>query len=157
MLAGVSPVNHMTQKIDHINIVVSDLKASANFFSTLGFEEVNRAELSGPWIDEVVGLKDVNATFVALQIPDSETVLELIQYHNPSGETDKNIGQPNQIGFRHMALSVDNISTLYRKLVKKGVTASPIHTWEDRKNCRTKKLCYFKGPDGILLELAQYS
>lgn len=99
-----------------------------------------------------MNLDHVKAKFVALSLPGSETNLEIIQYYHPMGEKDPKTNQSNQIGFRHMALAVKDIEILVEKLKEGGVTIfSDIQVYNKKK-----KLCYFLGPDNIILELAEY-
>lgn len=141
------------KKIDHINIVVRDLDSAKNFFLELGFKVVNEGELKGNWIDKVVNLPHVKAYYVALSIPNSQTNLELIQYYSPEGKKDPDLSLPNQIGYRHMALEVKDIGKIVDRLKKKDIKFfSDIQTYNV-----TKKLCYFLGPEGIIIELAEYS
>jgi catechol 2,3-dioxygenase-like lactoylglutathione lyase family enzyme len=142
----------MFKKIDHINIVVQDLKTAKEFFLDLGFVVVAEGALEGNWIEKIVNLKNVKAKYIALNIPQTETNLELIQYFSPKGERDPLTGKPNQIGFRHLALEVSDIQAVVARLKKKGVTFfSEIQIYNNKK-----KLCYFLGPEGIILELAEY-
>lgn len=140
------------KKIDHINIVVQDLEGARQFFVDLGFVVLKEGKLEGKWIDKIVNLSDVQATYIALAIPGTETNLELIQYDFPKGETDPNISLPNQIGFRHIAIEVTEIEKVIADLKKKGIKFfSDIQTYNVKK-----KLCYFLGPEGIIIELAEY-
>jgi catechol 2,3-dioxygenase-like lactoylglutathione lyase family enzyme len=140
-------------KIDHINIVVNDLAGAKQFFSTLGFVVINEGELEGDWIDKIVKLPHVKAKYVALALPNTQTNLELIQYYSPVGEKDPKMSSPNQIGFRHMALEVKDIENVVATLKENGVTFfSDIQVYNV-----TKKLCYLLGPEGIIIELAEYS
>ncbi|HVQ44037.1 MAG TPA: VOC family protein [Candidatus Saccharimonadia bacterium] len=140
-------------KIDHINIVVRDLDTAADFFADIGFEVIKRDQLEGQWIDQIVDLRGVKAEFIAMAIPGAETKLELIRYDAPAGTGDPLIGQANQIGLRHLAFEVKGIEGIVAKLKSKNVTfLSDIQVYNV-----TKKLCYFYGPEGILLELAEYS
>lgn len=139
-------------KIDHINIVVQDLENAKNFFLNLGFTVVKQGMLEGEWIDRVVRLPQVKAEYVALTIPQTETNLELLKFYSPEGKEDPQISMPNQIGFRHMALEVKDIESAVLDLKKKGITFfSDIQIYNEKK-----KLCYFLGPEGIILELAEY-
>src|SRR5258708_6099777 len=88
------------KKIDHINIVVSDLEAAKDFFLSLGFTVVERRILQGEWINKVVNLPDVKAEYIALTIPGTQTNIELLKYYTPEGEKDIRISILNQIGFR---------------------------------------------------------
>jgi len=143
----------MILRPDHINIVVSDINQARDFFLQLGFTEIDRAQLTGAWIDSIVDLKNVDAEYIALEFPGSATRLELIHYSSPQSSTDPNISQANQTGFRHLAFAVKDIDTEVARLKAKGVIfLSDITVFEKSG----KKLVYFYGPDGILLEFAEY-
>ena len=144
----------MLENIDHINVVVSNLAKSIDFFTQLGFNIlVEPSPLSGDWISKIVGLEKVQAHYTVLSLPGSTTHLELIHYESPPSQRDPDIAQANQLGFRHLAFRVNNIEALVKSLQAKGVTfMSPVQTYPKTG----KKLVYFTGPDGILLEFAQY-
>ncbi len=139
--------------IDHINIVCSDLDASIAFYEMLGFETVHRDVLEGAWISDIVGLPGVKGEYAKLLFPDTETALELMQYYRPAGGKDTDMSKPNQLGLRHMAFRVEDIEVLVAKLRSKDVTFfSDIQEYKPTN----KKLVYFLGPDGEILEFAQY-
>ena len=143
----------MLKKINHVNIVVSNLAETKAFFIQLGFEVGDESGLSGEWISSIVGLPDVKARYTTLSLPGTETNLELIEYASPPSEKDQNMGRANQIGFRHIAFEVDNIDEEVRRLEDKGIKfLSTVHTYPKTG----KRLVYLWGPDRILLELAQY-
>lgn len=140
------------KKIDHINIVVRDLEGAKSFFVDLGFVVLKQDRLSGEAIEKIVNLPSVDAEYVALAIPGTQTNLELIQYKSPIGQSDPRISLPNQIGLRHIALEVKNIEAAVAELKSKGIRFfSDIQVYNV-----TKKLCYFLGPEGIIIELAEY-
>ncbi len=140
-------------KIDHVNIVVSDLEKSCTFFESLGFERGLSSELSGKQLETITGLPGFRAEFVTVSLPGDSVNIELIQYYTPEGSRDELLSKPNQIGFRHMAFAVDDIEGLVENLKSQGVEfQSDIQVWEKTG----KKLVYFYGPDGILLEFAEY-
>ena len=142
----------MIQRIDHLNIVVSDLEAGRNFFILLGFEEIMRADLDPIFLQKVTGIEGACGCFVALRHPCSDLTLELLQFTG-GGTHDEGIGRADRRGFRHLAFAVDDIEGTVRTLMEQGVIfLTPIQTWEKTG----KKLVYFHGPDGILMELAQY-
>jgi catechol 2,3-dioxygenase-like lactoylglutathione lyase family enzyme len=144
--------SYMLKKIDHVGLVVRDLEGAKNFFLDLGFIVVKRSMLEGEWIDRVVGLPQVKAEYIGLTIPDTQTSLELLKFYAPEGEKDPQISIANQVGFRHIALEVKDIESAVLDLKKKGVTFfSDIQIYNN-----VKKLCYFLGPEGIILELAEY-
>ena len=141
----------MLKGIHHINIVVKDLEKTREFFQLFGFTIIHEKTLKGKWLDKVTGLEDIQASYISLGHENSSITLELLQYHHPAGNIDPKISAPNQIGFRHLALEVDNLEKETQRLTEKGVEFfSEIQT-----NPYGKKMCYFTGPDGILLELLE--
>ena len=143
----------MIKRVDHINLVVSDIEQARAFFVNIGFEEIDSAELSGDTFAVAAGLDDIEAKFVALALPGAQTKLELIQYIKPPGGIDPAMAQANQIGLRHIAFAVDDIHAEVERMKANGIQfRSVIQTWERSG----KQIVYFYGPDGILLELAQY-
>ncbi len=146
----------MITHMDHINIVVENLAEAEAFFRMLGFKKHHEGDLSGNWISEIVGLDNVKARYVALSLPKNRTTLELIQFESPKSpkadETNRS-SKANDKGFRHMAFEVDDIHEEVQRLKQSGVKfLSEIQTYE----ATGKQLIYFYGPEGILLELAQY-
>ena len=142
----------MLKRIHHVNICVSDLDEARSFFcNLLGFEQMDEARLEGEWIDRVVGLKGVDATYVQLGLPHSEAMLELIQYRAPEGGGDAKIAEANRLGLRHLAFEVSDIEGICEKLKNAGV-----RFFSDIQNYGHKKLCYFYGPDDVILELAEF-
>ena len=144
----------MIENMDHVNIVVSDLAKSTDFFTQLGFNVlVKPSPLSGDWISNIVGLKNVQAQYTVLSLPNATTHLELIQYESPPSKHDADVAKANQIGFRHLAFCVSDIEGLVKSLQARNVTfMSPVQIYPKTG----KKLVYFTGPDNILLEFAQY-
>ncbi len=143
----------MLNKIDHINVVVSNIDEAKSFFIQLGFTIGDESELSGEWISSIVALPNARARYATLKLQGTETNLELIEYFNPPSERDPNIDKANQMGFRHIAFEVENIDEVVQDLKDKGIKfISTIHAYPKTG----KRLVYFWGPDGILLELAQY-
>lgn len=143
----------MIKQIDHLAIVVTDLERSRKFFEILGFEETIQSTLDAAFLESVTGIKGAAGSFVGLKHQSSQLVIELLAFSNPKPLSDPDCGDPNRIGFRHLAFSVKDIEHTVSRLKKIGVEfLSPIRTWEKTG----KRLVYFHGPDGILMELAQY-
>ncbi|MDF3128246.1 VOC family protein [Kiritimatiellaeota bacterium B1221] len=143
----------MITSMDHLNIVVRDLDLVSDFFVKLGFRIEDRAGLSGPWISEIVGLENVQAEYVKLAFPGTAVRLELIRYDSPHSDQPVNGGEANDPGFRHLAFAVEKIDTVVDQLKEEGISFfSPVQTYEKTG----KRLVYFRGPEGILLELAEY-
>lgn len=143
----------MIKKIDHMNIVVSNFEESVSFFKSLNFHLLDEATLEGEWISSVVNLPNVKAKYAKMSLENDSACVELIQYLTPRSGKDPQTSQANQMGYRHMALNVENIEEVVEKIKEQGRKfLSPIVEYK-----RTgKKIVYFLGPDGIIMELAQY-
>src|SRR5438270_4421428 len=99
----------MLNRIDHVNIVVEDLESMVRFYcEVLGLKQTKRVTISGEWVSSVVGLKDVQADVVYLDLPQGPRV-ELIQYQSPREPRPVGAQRPNAPGLRHLAFTVDDI------------------------------------------------
>ena len=144
----------MIKQIDHLAIVVTDLERSRKFFEILGFEESIRSTLDAAFLKSVNGIKGAAGSFVGMKHQASQLVIELLNFSNLKPLSDPDCGYPSRIGFRHLAFSVQDIELTVSRLNKFGVEfVSPVRTWEQTG----KRLVYFLGPDGILMELAEYA
>ncbi len=139
------------RRIDHVDIVVNDLAAAKAFFLDLGLELEGEAELEGEWLDEVIGLKDARSAIVYLRPPGGGTGIELSKFYAPSDEHGIEKASMSTPGIRHIAFVVEDIEDMVAKLKKRGAeTFSEVKRYED-----SYKLCYVRGPEGIILELAE--
>ncbi|MDX1971489.1 MAG: VOC family protein [Candidatus Sumerlaeia bacterium] len=150
----------MINHIDHINIVVRDLEKNVEFYrDVLGFRVTMEALLEGEWIDAVVGLKGVRARCVYLQ-PENGPRLELLQYESPVGVEVPRQGAANTQGYRHVAFLVDDIEVEYERLCARGVKFLGPPVTVPLQSVKTltgrKRLCYFHGPEDVLLEICDY-
>jgi catechol 2,3-dioxygenase-like lactoylglutathione lyase family enzyme len=142
----------MISRIDHLNIVVSDLEEATAFFHLLGFEEGLDAALDSAFLERVTGIAGAQGHFVSLHHPGSNLSIELLRFDHGSG-ADPTLGCADRIGLRHLAFAVTDIEADVARLTAQGIQfLSPIQTWQKTG----KKLVYFYGPDGVLLELAEY-
>src|SRR5579872_5876689 len=91
------------KKIDHINIVVKDIKKAKDFFLKLGFALETESILEGEWIDILTGLKNVKAEHIGFSFNDSEIKIELLRFINPETLNESSNGVLNKTGFRHVA------------------------------------------------------
>ena len=138
-------------RIDHISINVNDLAAAKAFFVDLGFEVQGEDELEGAWLDPLIGLQGVKTAVVFLRTPDGEASIELVKYYSPPDEKGIQQTYANTLGIRHIAFVVEDIEAIVAKLKQKGTEIfSEIYNYEN-----TYKLCYIRGPEGIILELAE--
>jgi catechol 2,3-dioxygenase-like lactoylglutathione lyase family enzyme len=139
------------QRIDHVGVIVRDLAAAKAFFIDFGLEVLGEGELADTWIDRVVGLDGVKVAFVMLRTPDGQANIELITYYAPTD--DRAIQQPaaNTLGVRHIAFVVDDIEAVVGRLKQNGAeTFGEIQQFED-----SWKLCYVRGPEGMIIEPAE--
>jgi catechol 2,3-dioxygenase-like lactoylglutathione lyase family enzyme len=151
----------MIEQIDHVNLVVAELEKMTSFYrDILGFKVTKEVRISGDWIDEVVGLKEVVADVVYLDLPAGPR-LELIQYLSPLGKWPSGISESNAMGLRHLAFKVNAIDEMVARLRLGGmkffsevrtVPTSQVQYGDGAK----KRLVYFHDPEGNLLELCEY-
>jgi catechol 2,3-dioxygenase-like lactoylglutathione lyase family enzyme len=148
-------------QIDHVNIVVSDLDGMRAFYrDVLGLRVTKQATITGEWIGSVVGLGDVHADVVYLDL-ESGPRIELICYNRPALDRPRDIDKPNAPGLRHLALRVDDIDAIVERLRRAGVHFfSDVQQVPDTQVTYAggirKRLVYFADPEGNLLEFCEY-
>ena len=145
-------------RLDHVNIVVSDLERSLRFYELLGLRRGFEVHLEGDWIDEVTGLKGARARCVFLEGADGSARVELLQYESPKGESLKANSLPQTQGLRHVAFTTDDLDGMVARLREAGVrlVSDPVTVPFAVGSMGRKRLCYFHDPDGTLLEAAAY-
>ncbi len=139
------------QRLEHIGIVVDDLAQATAFFAALGLELEGEASVEGDSVDRVNGLEGVRADIAILQTPDGNGKIELARYHSPSYEGASGPEPANAPGIRHILFVVDDIEASLAGLRAQG--GSLIGRLENYKH--TYRLCYVRGPAGIIVELAE--
>ncbi|HEX4187055.1 MAG TPA: VOC family protein [Solirubrobacteraceae bacterium] len=140
------------QRLEHVGIVVDDLAAAIGFFVELGLELQGEASVEGRWVDSVVGLESVRAEIAMLQTPDGHGRIELSKFHAPRDSAgDRHAPAANTPGLRHVAFAVEDIDALVAGLRARGSElVGELERYEDRY-----RLCYVRGPEGIIVELAE--
>lgn len=139
------------RRIDHVGIIVNDLPAATAFFVDLGFAVLGEAELEGELVEQITGLNDAKSAIVMLGIPEGGTNIELASFYHPIDAQGPQRPLANTLGIRHITLVVDDIDAIVAKLLENGgETFSPVQQYAD-----IYKTCYVRGPEGIILELAQ--
>ncbi|CAM3874632.1 VOC family protein [Mesobacillus thioparans] len=139
------------KRIDHVSINVNDLAEAKAFFIDLGLEVQAEWEMAGEQLDRIVGLTDVKTTCVGLGMPDGEAWIELVKFHTPSDEKGIQQSSANTLGIQHICFTVEDIEAIVAKLKKRGTEIfSEIQQYEE-----SYRLCYVRGPEGIILELAE--
>ncbi|QOV12637.1 VOC family protein [Viridibacillus arvi] len=155
-------------RIDHVGIIVNDLPAAKAFFLNFGLEMIGEGKVEGEWVERMellMGLQDVkeevamlrtpkgdaNIELVMLRTPEGDANIELVKFHTPSDENGIQHPLANTLGIRHIAFAVEDIEALVTKLTTIG--AELIGEIQNYENAY--KLCYVRGPEGIILELAE--
>ncbi|MGI8803175.1 MAG: VOC family protein [Solirubrobacteraceae bacterium] len=139
------------QRMDHVGIVVDDLAAATAFFVALGLELQGAGAVEGGWVDRVVGLEGVRAEIAMVETPDGHGRLELTKFHTPSDQAGNRDAPANTPGIRHVAFAVDDIDAVVAGLRARGAElVGELERYED-----SYRLCYVRGPEGIIVELAE--
>jgi catechol 2,3-dioxygenase-like lactoylglutathione lyase family enzyme len=139
------------QRMDHVGIVVDDLAAARAFFLELGLEVQGEGQVEGAWVDRVVGLESVEVEFAMMETPDGHGRLELVKFHAPPGPGGDPQAPANTPGIRHLTFAVDDISAVVARLQARGAElVGEVENYQD-----TYLLCYIRGPEGIIIELAE--
>jgi len=145
-------IAHMTLKrMEHVGIVVDDLEAATEFFAELGLRLQGDGSVEGHWVDRIVGLEGVQVDFAMMQTPDGNGRLELVKFHSPSNQGDNRHAPANTRGLRHLAFAVEDIDAVVARLrAHGGELVGEVERYED-----SYLLCYIRGPEGIIIELAE--
>ena len=142
----------MTLRMDNVGIVVEDLTAAVDFFAELGLELEFRGMVEGAWAGSVTGLGDQSVEIAMLRTPDAHGRLELSRFVHPDVIADHRTAPVNALGYLRVMFAVDDIDDTLERLVARGaqLVSTEVIRYED-----AYRLCYIRGPEGILLGLAQ--
>ena len=139
------------QRMDHVGIVVADLEAAIEFFTEVGLERQGRGSVEGDSVDRIIGLEGVRTDIVFMQTPDGHGQIELVRFHSPPPEGDEHHAPANTLGLRHITFAVDDIDDVLARLKALGfeLVGELVH-YEN-----SYRLCYVRGPAGVVVELAE--
>jgi catechol 2,3-dioxygenase-like lactoylglutathione lyase family enzyme len=142
----------MTVHMNNVGIVVDDLPATIAFFHELGLELEGEAVVEGEWAGRVTGLGDQRVEVAMMRTPDGHSRLELSRFLDPPIVADHRNAPVNALGYLRVMFEVDDIDDTLARLQKHGVqlVSSEVVQYED-----IYRLCYIRGPGGLLLGLAQ--
>jgi catechol 2,3-dioxygenase-like lactoylglutathione lyase family enzyme len=135
----------------HVGIVVDDLAGAVAFFATLGLEVEGKGTVEGPSVDRVVGLEGVRSDLAMMRTPDGHARVELCKFHTPSSSAGDSRAPANALGIRHVTFEVEGIDDVLDRLLGHG--AELVGELEQYEN--SYRLCYVRGPEGIIIELAE--
>ena len=139
------------QRMDNVGIVVDDLGAAVAFFLELGLELEGEAHVEGPWLDGVVGLDDVQSEIAMVRTPDGHSRLELTKFHSPPAVSGGQHAPANTLGIRRVMFAVEDIEDIVARLEALGFELiGGLERYED-----IYRLCYVRGPEGIIVALAE--
>jgi catechol 2,3-dioxygenase-like lactoylglutathione lyase family enzyme len=140
------------KQMHHVGIVVADMPAAIAFFVELGLELEGEAVVEGEWAGRIIGLGDVRSDIAMLRTPDGRAAIELSKFHEPPARAEGSAPAPsNTLGLRHLAFEVTDLDDVLARLGTQGATlVGEVVQYED-----VYRLCYVRGPEGILVEVAQ--
>jgi catechol 2,3-dioxygenase-like lactoylglutathione lyase family enzyme len=139
------------KRMDNVGIVVDDLAATIEFFSELGLELEGRATIEGEWAGRVTGLGNQRVEIAMMRTPDGHGRLELSRFLTPPVVADHRNAPVNALGYLRVMFSVDDIDETLERLRKRGAQlVGEVVRYQD-----SYRLCYIRGPEGLLIGLAQ--
>jgi catechol 2,3-dioxygenase-like lactoylglutathione lyase family enzyme len=140
------------KRLDHISVVVEDLAAAIAYFSELGLEPEGEAAVEGEWVDRVNGLESVQVDIVMMRTPDGHGLLELTKFRHPKlVEVEPAIAPPNALGLRSVMFTVESVEETVARMRAYGAElVGEVAQYEN-----LYRLCYMRGPGGIIVALAE--
>ncbi|MER6590541.1 VOC family protein [Micromonospora purpureochromogenes] len=140
------------QRMDNVLIVVDDLDAAISFFVELGMELEEKAPIEGRWVERVIGIDDVRQDIAMLRTPDGHGRIELARFHTPKAiVTEPQDAPANTLGIRRIMFAVDGIEDVVARLRAHGAEL----VGELAQYADSYRLCYVRGPEGIIVGLAE--
>jgi catechol 2,3-dioxygenase-like lactoylglutathione lyase family enzyme len=140
------------KRMDNMGIVVEDLEGTIEFFRELGLELEGRAVVEGEWAGRVTGLGDQRVEIAMMRTPDGHGRLELSRFLEPPVVADHRNAPVNALGYLRVMFAVDDIDETLARLGKRGaqLVSSEVVQYEG-----AYRLCYIRGPDGLLIGLSE--
>jgi catechol 2,3-dioxygenase-like lactoylglutathione lyase family enzyme len=137
--------------MDNVGIVVESLDAAISFFAELGLELEGRAMIEGDWSGRVTGLRDQRVEIAMMRMPDGHGRIELSQFLAPLVTADHRNAPVNALGYLRVMFAVDDLDDTLVRLGRLGAQlVGEVVQYED-----VYRLCYIRGPEGILIGLAE--
>ncbi|WEK05865.1 MAG: VOC family protein [Candidatus Devosia phytovorans] len=139
------------KRMDNVGIVVEDLDATIEFFVELGLELVGRSKIEGGWSGKVTGLHGQQVEIAMMRTPDGHSQLELSRFLAPAVVEDHRRAPVNALGYLRVMFAVDDLDAVLERLYTRGATlVDEVVNYQD-----VYRLCYIRGPEGILIGLAE--
>src|SRR5437868_5426439 len=141
------------KRMDNVGIVVESLDAAIEFFRELGLELEGRAMVEGEWAGRVTGLGDQRVEIAMMRTPDGHSRLELSRFLVPRVVADHRNAPVNALGYLRVMFAVDDVDETLARLRKRGAQlVGEVVQYEN-----VYRLCYIRGPEGLLIGLAKNS
>ncbi|WP_047463166.1 VOC family protein [Rhizobium rhizogenes] len=139
------------KRMDNVGIVVEDLGGAIDFFCELGLELEGRATIEGEWAGRVTGLGDQHVEIAMMRTPDGHSRIELSRFLMPPVIADHRNTPVNALGYLRVMFTVDDIDDTLERLRARGAQlVGEVVQYKD-----AYRLCYIRGPEGLLIGLAQ--
>jgi catechol 2,3-dioxygenase-like lactoylglutathione lyase family enzyme len=140
------------KRMDNMGIVVADLPATIAFFRELGLELEGQATIEGEWAGRVTGLGDQHVEVAMMRTPDGHGRLELSRFVDPPVVADHRNAPVNALGYLRVMFAVDDLDETLARIREHGaeLVSSEVVQYEDMY-----RLCYIRGPEGLLIGLAE--
>src|SRR3954447_20697996 len=139
------------KRMDNVGIVVDDLGGTIDFFRELGLELEGRTTIEGEWAGRVTGLADQRVEIAMMRTPDGHSRLELSRFLTPSVVADHRNAPVNALGYLRVMFTVEDLDDTVARLRQRGAElVAEVAQYED-----AYRLCYIRGPEGVLIGLAQ--
>ena len=139
------------KRMDNVGIVVDDLPATIAFFRELGLELEGQATVEGAWAGRVTGLPDQRVEIAMMRMPDGHGRIELSRFLTPPPVADHRNAPVNALGYLRVMFAVEDIDDTVARLRTRGAQlVGEVVQYED-----VYRLCYIRGPEGLLIGLAQ--
>ena len=139
------------KRMDNVGIVVEDLGEAIDFFRELGLELEGRAMVEGEWAGRITGLGDQHVEIAMMRTPDGHSRLELSRFLKPDVVADHRNAPVNALGYLRVMFAVDDVDETLERLRTRGAQlVGEVVQYED-----AYRLCYIRGPEGLLIGLAQ--
>jgi catechol 2,3-dioxygenase-like lactoylglutathione lyase family enzyme len=139
------------KRMDNVGIVVASLDAAISFFGELGLELEGRAMIEGEWAGRVTGLRDQRVEIAMMRTPDGHSRLELSRFLTPPAVADHRQAPVNALGYLRVMFTVEDLDDTLTRLRRHGaLLVGEVVQYEN-----AYLLCYVRGPEGLLIGLAQ--
>jgi catechol 2,3-dioxygenase-like lactoylglutathione lyase family enzyme len=139
------------KRMDNVGIVVESLDVAISFFTELGLKLEGRATIEGDWAERVTGLRPMRVEIAMMRTPDGHSRLEISRFLTPPAVADHRNAPVNALGYLRIMFAVDDIDETLARLRKRGAQlVGEVVQYED-----AYRLCYIRGPEGLLIGLAE--